>query len=99
MLFRSVLSVTGINTSTVKTLAVSSSYRRETIPVNGTPVTLTTTVPKGTARNTRFDLGNDLQVFDRVLDVYVTPGTNLTRISNGPILWDIYDLITVETTP
>jgi hypothetical protein len=29
----------------------------------------------------------------------VTPGTNLTRINNGPILWDIYDLITIETTP
>jgi hypothetical protein len=66
---------------------------------NGSPVTLTTTVPKGTERNTRFSLGNDLQYFDRVLDVYVTPGTNLTRINNGPILWDIYDLITVETTP
>ena len=25
--------------------------------------------------------------------------TDLTRINNGPILWDIYDLITVETTP
>jgi hypothetical protein len=66
---------------------------------NGTPTTLTTTVPKGTERNQRFDLGNDLQLFDRVIDAYVTPGTNLTRINNGPILWDIYDLITIETTP
>ena len=66
---------------------------------NGEPTTLTTTVPKGSSRNQRFSLGNELQVFDRVLDVSVTPGTNLTRINNGPILWDIYDLITVETTP
>lgn len=66
---------------------------------NGIPTTLTTTVPKGTGRNQRFVLGNDLQVFDRIVDAYVTPGTNLTRINNGPILWDIYDLITVETTP
>jgi hypothetical protein len=66
---------------------------------NGEFTTLTTTVPKGTARNQRFSLGNDLQVFDRVIDAYVTPGTDLTRINNGPILWDIYDLITIETTP
>lgn len=66
---------------------------------DGVPITISVTVPKGTERNTRFTLGNDLQVFDRVLDVSVAPGTNLTRIDNGPILWDIYDLITVETTP
>jgi len=66
---------------------------------NGTPTTLTTTVPKGTVRNQRFTLGNDLQYFDRVIDAYITPGTNLTQLNNGPILWDIYDLITIETTP
>jgi hypothetical protein len=66
---------------------------------NGEPTTLTTTVPKGTARDQRFALGNDLQLFDRVIDAYVSPGSSLTRINNGPILWDIYDLITIETTP
>jgi len=66
---------------------------------NGELTTLITTVPKGTSRNQRFALGNDLQVFDRVIDAYVIPGTDLTRINNGPILWDIYDLITIETTP
>jgi hypothetical protein len=66
---------------------------------NGEPTTLTTTVPKGTVRDQRFALGNDLQLFDRVIDAYVSPGSNLTRINNGPILWDIYDLITIETTP
>ena len=66
---------------------------------SGELTTLTTTVPKGTSRNQRFALGNDLQVFDRIVDAYVTPGTDLTRINNGPILWDIYDLITIETTP
>jgi hypothetical protein len=66
---------------------------------NGELTTLSTTVPKGTSRNQRFSLGNELQFFDRVIDAYVTPGTSLTRINNGPILWDIYDLITIETTP
>jgi hypothetical protein len=61
--------------------------------------TLSATVPQGTARNTRFELGTVVDLFDRVLDVYVVPGTNLNRVDNGPIIWDIYDLITVETIP
>lgn len=66
---------------------------------NGTPSTFTTTIPKGTDRNTRFLLGTVDDLFDRVTDVSVVPGANLTRSQNGPILWDIYDLITVETEP
>ena len=66
---------------------------------NGTEKTLTTTVPKGTDRDTRFLLGTASDLFDRVVNISVIPGSNLTRITNGPILWDIYDLITVETAP
>ena len=66
---------------------------------NGEEKTLTTTVPKGTGRDTRFLLGSEVDLFDRIVDVYINPGTNLTRTNNGPILWDIYDLITVETEP
>jgi hypothetical protein len=66
---------------------------------NGEEKTLTTTVPKGTDRDTRFLLGSEVDLFDRIVDVYINPGTNLTRTNNGPILWDIYDLITVETEP
>jgi len=65
----------------------------------GTEVTMTTTVPKGTARDTRFILGAESDLYDRVTNVVVSPGTNVTRVGNGPILWDIYDLITVETVP
>ncbi len=61
--------------------------------------TLSATVPQGTSRNTRFNLGLETDIFDHVLDVYVVPGTNLNRENNGPIIWDIYDLITVETVP
>lgn len=56
-------------------------------------------MPQGTARDTRFLLGSEVDLFDRIVDVYINPGTNLTRTNNGPILWDIYDLITVETEP
>lgn len=66
---------------------------------SGIANTFTTTVPQGAVRDTRYLLGNSTDLFDRVIDVVVTPGTNLNRINNGPIIWDIYDLITVETEP
>ena len=66
---------------------------------NGIEKTMSVTVPQGTARDTRFLLGESTDLFDRVTNVVVSPGTSLRRISNGPILWDIYDLITVETEP
>ena len=65
----------------------------------GTEVTMTATVPKGTPRDTRFLLGAETDLYDRVTNVIVSPGTDVTRVGNGPILWDIYDLITVETVP
>lgn len=66
---------------------------------NGTETTLTTNVPQGTNRDTRFLLGSSSDLFDRVVSVTVSPGSNLRRTQNGSILWDIYDLITVETEP
>lgn len=66
---------------------------------SGTPTSFTATIPKGTSRDTRFLLGASTDLFDRVDDVLITPGTNLTRNNNGPILWDVYDLITIETVP
>lgn len=93
-------SATGIATTTDTTikndLVVYVTARNGSF---GEVKTLSATVPQGTTRNTRFILGTEVDLFDRVLDVYVVPGTNLNRESNGPIIWDIYDLITVETVP
>lgn len=66
---------------------------------NGTPKTLSATVSKNTPRNTRILLGTTTDLFDRVEDVYVSPGNNLTTYSNGLVDWSIYDLITIETVP
>ena len=66
---------------------------------NGTPITFTETIPQGTERNTRFVLGTANDLFDRVDDVNVTPGSNLQRTNNGPIKWSVYDFFTVETVP
>ena len=65
----------------------------------GTTTVMSTLVPKGTIRDTRFLLGTETDLFDRVDNIIVSPGTDLTRVNNGPIIWDIYDLITVETEP
>ena len=65
----------------------------------GEEKTLSVTVSKGTVRDQRFLLGTSLDKFDRIVDFYITPGQNLTRTNNGPIMWDIYDLITIETEP
>lgn len=66
---------------------------------SGISTSLSAIIPKGTTRDTRFLLGTVDQLFDRVDNVVVNPGTDLSRVNNGPILWDIYDLITVETEP
>jgi hypothetical protein len=89
--------ITSVSDSTIKNDLIVTVTARNGI--NGTATTLSTTVPKGTVRDTRFVLGTSTDLFDRIDDVVVQPGTNLTRSNNGPILWDIYDLITVETVP
>jgi hypothetical protein len=93
-------STTGIATTTDNTikneLIVTVTARNGE---SGTPTSFTATIPKGTYRDTRFLLGSSTDLFDRVDDVLITPGTNLTRNNNGPILWDVYDLITIETVP
>jgi len=67
---------------------------------NGTPVQLPTiTVPQGTTRDTRFLLGSDSDLFDRVDDIQVVPGSNIRQMTDGTIDWSVYDLVTVETAP
>jgi hypothetical protein len=63
---------------------------------NGIGQTFDVTVPANTPRETSFAVGTESDVFDRVVDVQVKPGSNL-RVSQGKINWSIYDLITVET--
>lgn len=59
----------------------------------------TITVPAGTARNTRFIIGNENDLYDRIEDVQVVPGSDLQLMDDGTINWSVYDLITVETVP
>jgi L-rhamnose isomerase len=68
--------------------------------VNGTPVELpSVTIPAGTARDTRFLLGGESDLYDRIDDVQVVPGSSLRLMDDGSINWSVYDLITIETVP
>jgi len=89
----------GLSTETTETkneMIVTVTARKG---ANGIPFTFTQTIPQGTVRGTRFVLGTANDLFDRVDDVYVTPGSNLQRTNNGPIKWSVYDFFTVETVP
>jgi hypothetical protein len=70
---------------------------------NGTndPIILPTiTIPQNTASNTQFLVGTANQLFDRVLDVQVAPGTNVTRqAGTNAISWSKYDVFVVENVP
>ncbi len=70
---------------------------------NGTndPVILpTVTIPQNTPSNTQFLVGTANQIFDRVLDVQITPGVNVTRqTGSNAISWSKYDVFVVENVP
>ncbi|MBS1722345.1 MAG: hypothetical protein JSS66_05000 [Armatimonadetes bacterium] len=65
----------------------------------GTPQTFTTIVPRGTVRGTEFVLGSETDLFDRVDEVLITPGSDLSMDSNNRIAWSMFDFVTVETVP
>ncbi len=54
-------------------------------------------VPKGTPRNTLFDVGVISDLYIGVHDDVVTPGANLNMIG-GKISWSPYDLITIQNS-
>jgi hypothetical protein len=65
-----------------------------------TPVVLSPiTIPQYTSQSTEFLLGTSSQIFDRVLDVQVVPGTNVVRGALNSIDWHKYDLFVVENVP
>jgi hypothetical protein len=65
----------------------------------GTPQTFSVTVPQNTIRGTEFLIGSESDLFDRVDEVFITPGTDLSMDANYRIAWSLYDFVTVETVP
>ena len=65
----------------------------------GPPTALTTILPKGTLRGTRVALGLANSLFDRVDEVTVVPGSNLSLGADNAIIWSPYDFVTIETVP
>ena len=72
----------------------------ETATTNDPIVLPTITIPQNTASNTQFLVGTTSQIFDRVLDVQIVPGTNVTRqAGTNAIAWSKYDVFVVENVP
>jgi hypothetical protein len=65
----------------------------------GTPQTFSVTVPRNTIRGTEFLIGSESDLFDRVDEVLITPGADLSMDTNYRIAWSLYDFVTVETVP
>ena len=68
----------------------------------GIQSTLVGSIPKNTERGTSILLGNESDLYDKVLDVFIVP--NLTEgvnfIPNTTVInWTIYDLFTVDSVP
>jgi len=55
----------------------------------------TVTVPRGTARSTKFAVGTLNDLYIGVYDVTIAPGVDL-NMQAGAIMWSPYDLITVQ---
>ena len=53
------------------------------------------TVPQGTERGTKFDIGTENDLYIGVYDVVFSPGTSL-NIQNGKIMWSPYDLVVIQ---
>lgn len=67
---------------------------------NNESVTLDTIlIPQNTASGSYFLLGTENDLFTKVVDVQVVPGTNLRTALGGSIIWSKYDTFIVESVP
>lgn len=65
---------------------------------NEEPITLPRVlIAQGTGPGTVINLGEENQVFDRIINVAVEPGQNVLKNSTNKILWSDYDLFIVES--
>ncbi len=89
-----------VSTSPIQNSMIVSVLAQNTL--TGLQTTLIGSLPKGTARNSSILLGNDTDLFDVVLDVFVAPDLALgvNFIPNTTIVnWTIYDMFTINSIP
>jgi hypothetical protein len=92
----------GPNASTTESEITKNEMIVTITAQNGTddPVVLpSVTIPQNTPSGTELTVGTEEQIFDRVLDVQVVPGTNITTGALNSILWSKYDTFVVENIP
>jgi len=70
--------------------------------ITGYQTTLTGNLAKGTSRGTSILLGDEADLFDTVLDVFVAPDlvTGVNYVPNTTVInWTIYDTFTIDSLP
>jgi hypothetical protein len=70
--------------------------------LTGFQTTLTGNLAQGTSRGTSILLGDEADLFDTVLDVFVTPDlvTGVNFVPNTTVInWTIYDTFTIDSLP
>ena len=85
-----------VDTTTQNEMLVTVTARKGS---TGTPKSFNVTIPQHSARGYQVLIGTATDLFDRVDNVVVTPGTNLSVGADNIIKWSLYDLITVEAVP
>jgi hypothetical protein len=70
--------------------------------VTGFQTTLSGSLPRGTNRGTSILLGEETDLFDSVIDVFVAPDleTGVNFVTGTSVInWTIYDTFTVDSLP
>ncbi len=88
----------GVNTSytndtTIQNELIFTIYGIKSDLTIGGPHTVT--VPQGTVRSTKFEVGSSSDLYIGVYDATFTPGTSL-NIQGGNIMWSPYDLAVIQ---
>ena len=96
---------TTVGVGTTANLPIQNSMTVYVVAHNsqtGIQSTLTNYIPRGTSRGTSILLGEDEDLFDEIVDVYIEPNIALgvNYIQNTTIInWTIYDFFTVDSAP
>jgi hypothetical protein len=96
---------TTVGVGTTANLPIQNSMTVYVVAHNsqtGIQSTLTNYIPRGTTRGTSILLGEDEDLFDEIVDVYIEPNIALgvNYIQNTTIInWTIYDFFTVDSAP
>lgn len=82
-----------LNDTTIQNELIFQIYGIKSDLTIGGPHTIT--VPRGTARSTKYNIGSINDLYIGIYDITVNPGTDL-NVENGKIVWSPYDLVVIQ---